>query len=114
MRGVVRLPGVRLQAIIVVCAYIGYKGIDDYSLSAVQAYGMDEVQGAKVSALSAWVRPIAAVGAGWLLDRSPGVAGHQHFFMFLAASAAIGLLASTAFRRHARPSQTVARMHPVR
>jgi sugar phosphate permease len=202
------MPGVWLQAIIVVCAYIGYKGIDDYALFAVQAYGMDEVQGAKVSALSAWVRPIAAVGAGWLgdrtrasrvcelcfalligsylwlalappkpamiwvlyanvlltcsavfglrgvyfalfeeasvslaatgtavglvsfigytpdifvnlvagwlLDRSPGVAGHQHFFMFLAASAAIGLLASTAFRRHARLSLTVARMHPVR
>lgn len=195
---VLRLPKVWLQAIIVVCAYVGYKGIDDYSLFAVQAYGMDEVQGAQVSALGAWLRPVAAIGAGllgdrisasrvselcfallvgsytwlalalprpdmiwvlyanvlltcsavfglravyfalfgeasvplfatgtavglvsfigytpdifvnlvagWLLDRSPGVAGHQHFFIFLAVSAAIGLLASMAFR-HQAPAQ---------
>jgi sugar phosphate permease len=185
-----------LQALIVVCAYIGYKGVDDYSLYAVQAYGMNEVEGAEVATLSAWVRPFAALGAGWLadktraslvagacfalllgayawlalavpepsalwvlylnvlvtcaaifglrgvyfalfeeagvpiaatgtavglvsvigytpdifvnliagvlLDRSPGVQGHQHFFAFLAASAAVGLLAS--WRFHSTPS----------
>lgn len=190
---VVRLPTVWLQALIIVCAYVGYKGIDNYSLFAVQAYGMNEVEGAKVTALSAWVRPAAAIGAGllgdrisssrvsalcfavmvasylwfgltepvpsmswvlyanvliscvavfglrgvyfalfqegsvplettgtavglvsvigytpdvfvalaggWLLDRSPGVAGHQHFFLFLSAFAVIGLLASLGFRR---------------
>ena len=194
---VVRLRAVWLQALIIVCAYVGYKGIDDYSLFAVQAYGMNEVEGAKVTAISAWVRPVAAVGAGllgdrisasrvsalsfaimvasylwfgltgpvpsmywvlyanvlvscaavfglrgvyfalfeegsvpmeatgtavglvsvigytpdvfvslaggWLLDRSPGVAGHQHFFLFLSAFAAIGLAASLWFRR-AQPS----------
>ena len=189
---VVRLRAVWLQALIVVSAYVGYKGIDDYSLFAVQAYGMNEVDGAKVTAISAWVRPIAAVGAGllgdrftssrvsalcfatmiasylwlgltepvpsmpwilyanvlitcaavfglrgvyfalfeeaavpidatgtavglvsvigytpdvfvalvggWLLDRSPGATGHQHFFLFLSAFAAIGLLASLRLR----------------
>ncbi len=190
---VVRLPTVWLQALIIVCAYVGYKGIDNYSLFAVQAYGMNEVEGAKVTAISAWVRPAAAIGAGllgdrisssrvsalcfavmvasylwfgltepvpsmswvlyanvliscvavfglrgvyfalfqegsvplettgtavglvsvigytpdvfvslaggWMLDRSPGVAGHQHFFLFLSAFAVIGLLASLGFRR---------------
>lgn len=190
---VMRLRRVWLQALIVVCAYVGYKGVDDYALYAVDAFGMDEVQGAKVTTLSAWVRPFAAVGAGWLgdrvtasrvsvmcfallvgsyawlalatprpsttwvlylnvlvtctaifglrgvyfalfheaevplhatgtavgivsvigytpdifvnvvagwlLDRSPGVLGHQHFFIFLTASAAIGLVATLAFRR---------------
>jgi len=189
---VVRLPAVWLQALIIVCAYVGYKGIDNYSLFAVQAYGMNEVEGAKVTAISAWVRPVAAVGAGllgdritssrvsalcfaamvasylwfgltepvasmswvlyanvlvscaavfglrgvyfalfeegsvpmettgtavglvsvigytpdvfvalaggWLLDRSPGVTGHQHFFLFLSAFAVIGLAASLGFR----------------
>jgi len=189
---VMRLPGVWLQAIIVVSAYVGYKGIDNYSLFAVQAYGMNEVEGAQVTAISAWVRPVAAVAAGllgdritasrvsalcfaamvasylwfgltepvpstrwvlyanvlvscaavfglrgvyfalfeegavpieatgtavglvsvigytpdvfvalvggWLLDRSPGVAGHQHFFLFLGTFAAIGLVASLRFR----------------
>ncbi|MBW2212705.1 MAG: hypothetical protein JRG67_17015 [Deltaproteobacteria bacterium] len=40
---------------------------------------------------------VALVG-GWLLDRSPGVAGHQHFFLFLGTFAAIGLVASLRFR----------------
>ena len=64
-----RLRRVWLQAVIVLCAYVGYKGVDDYSLYAVQAYGMNEVEGARVATLSAWVRPFAAVGAGWLGDR---------------------------------------------
>jgi sugar phosphate permease len=192
LRGVLRMPCVWLQALIVVCAYVGYKGIDNYSLYAVQAYEMNEVDGAKVSTLSAWIRPFAAVVAGWfgdrvsaslvsillfalllgsyawlalevprsatvwvlylnvvltciavfglrgvyfalfqearvpmaatgtavglvsligytpdifvhlvggwLLDRSPGIEGHQQFFAFLAASAAAGLVASIVFR----------------
>jgi len=188
---VMRLPTVWLQALIVVSAYVGYKGIDDYSLFAVQAYGMNEVEGAKVTSISAWVRPVAAIGAGllgdrfkssrvsalcfatmvasylwfafaeplpstrwvlyanvlisctavfglrgiyfalfeegsvpidatgtavglvsvigytpdvfvalaggWFLDRSPGVDGHQHFFLFLCAFAVLGLIASLRF-----------------
>ena len=39
---------------------------------------------------------------GWLLDRAPGVEGHQHFFMFLLASATVGLVATLAFRRTLR------------
>lgn len=188
---VMRLRAVWLQALIVVSAYVGYKGIDDYSLFAVQAYGMNEVEGAKVTSLGAWVRPVAAIGAGllgdrfkssrissvcfatmvasylwfalaepspstrwvlyanvlvscaavfglrgvyfalfeegsvpidatgtavglvsvigytpdvfvalaggWFLDRSPGVTGHQHFFLFLCAFAVLGLFASLRF-----------------
>lgn len=66
---VVRLPRVWLQALIVVCAYVGYKGVDNYSLYAVQVYELNEVDGARVSTISAWVRPFAAVGAGWLADK---------------------------------------------
>ena len=39
--------------------------------------------------------------AGILIDRSPGLAGHQHFFMFLAAFAAVGVLVSLALARRA-------------
>lgn len=66
---VLRRPTVWLQATIVVCAYVGYKGIDNYSLFAVQVYGIDEVQAAQVLTLAAWVRPMAALGAGLLGDR---------------------------------------------
>ena len=66
---VVGRPTVWLQALIVVCAYVGYKGIDNYAVFAVDGYGMNEVQGARVSTMSSWVRPAAAIGAGWVADR---------------------------------------------
>ena len=66
---VMRIPAVWLQALIVMCAYVGFKGFDNFSLFAVQAYGMNEVDAAGLVALGAWVRPIAAVAAGYLGDR---------------------------------------------
>lgn len=189
---VLRQPAVWLQAVIVVCAYVAYKGIDNYSLYAVQGFQMNEVEGAGVSTMGAWVRPVACIGAGyigdhvrcsrvivvsfllltvsytwsalvqpdpaatwvlyvnvllscsgayalravyfalfeeasvstrvtgtavglvsvlgytpdifvspttgWLLDRSPGLLGHQHFFYFMLAFAVCGLVASVMFR----------------
>ena len=41
---------------------------------------------------------VAYIG-GVLLDRSPGLAGHQHFFLFLAAFAALGMIASYTIMR---------------
>ena len=57
------------QMLIVVSAYVAYKGVDNYVLYAVQGYGLDEVAGATVGATSSWVRPVAAVLAGYLADR---------------------------------------------
>ncbi len=39
-----------------------------------------------------------ALVAGILMDGSPGVTGHQHFYFFLTAFAGIGLGASLAFQ----------------
>ena len=196
---VLRIPAVWLQAVIVVCAYVGYKGFDNYSLFAVQGYGMNEVDAARVVAIGSWMRPIAALGFGmlgdrfnvsrmtvlaflillvsdlffalttpilgtaWvllantllactaifglrglyfalfeeanvpaavtgtavgfvsvvgftpdifvsyvggvLIDASPGLAGHQHFYFFLAAFAAIGVIASFALMRMLHPAR---------
>ena len=66
---VLRMPTVWLQAIVVVCAYVGYKGLDDVSLYAKEVLEFDEVQAAGVGTLSMWVRPFAAVAAGLLADR---------------------------------------------
>ena len=202
-----RLPVVWLQALIVVCAYVGYKGFDNYALFAVQAYGVGEVEAAEMVAFASWLRVIAPIGAGliadrigasrtllvcfllllcsdlffgltepavgvtWILfgnilvaataffamrgiyfalmgeakispamtgtvvglvslvgftpdifvtyvagvliDRSPGALGHQHFFLFLAAFAALGALASIAIQRLLpRPSAQVGSASP--
>lgn len=64
-----RMPAVWLQAVIVVCAYVGYKASDDFSLLARDALGWDEVAASSVGTLSFWVRAVAALAAGWLADR---------------------------------------------
>jgi nitrate/nitrite transporter NarK len=188
---VLRKGAIWLQSAIIVCAYVAYKGIDNYSLFAVQGYRMNEVEGAHISTMASGARPIACVGAGllgdrisssrvillsfailvasylffavddpgprwvlwsnvlvscsaafalrgvyfalfeeasipgeitgtavgvvsiigytpdvffypvtgWLLDRTPGLVGHQHFFWLLLGFALLGLLATGRFRR---------------
>ena len=66
---VLRIPAVWMQAVILLCAYVAYKGFDNYSLFAVQAYGMNEVDAAAIVTIGAWLRPVAALGAGLLGDR---------------------------------------------
>lgn len=66
---VVTRPLVWAQAAVIICAYCGYKGLDNYSLYAVQVLGMNEVEGAQLSAYGAYVRPFAAVFAGYVADR---------------------------------------------
>ncbi len=193
-KDVFSFPSVWLQALIVLCAYVGYKGFDNYTLFAVDVYEYDEIEAAKLVTLGSWIRPFAAIVfgmladrfhvvrmlsicfimllasdiyfafanpilnlswifignvlvtciaifglrglyfaiyeeakmpvaitgsavglvsvigftpdifvlfiAGVLMDHSPGLLGHQHFFMFLAAFAAIGLFASLLLSRY--------------
>ena len=66
---VLRIPAVWLQALIILCAYVGYKGFDNYALFAVQGYGIDHVTAAQIATIGAWMRPIGALGAGLLGDR---------------------------------------------
>lgn len=66
---VIKMPAVWLQAIIIVCAYVGYKSTDDFSLYARDAFGYNDVTAAQIGTISFWVRPFAAMGAGFLGDR---------------------------------------------
>jgi len=58
-----------LQALIVLCAYVGYKCTDDFSLYASDVMQMNDVNAAHVGTISFWVRPFAALAAGMLGDR---------------------------------------------
>lgn len=62
-------PSVWWQALILLCAYVGYKCTDDFSLYAQVAFGYDDVAAAHVGTISYWMRPGAAVAAGYLGDR---------------------------------------------
>lgn len=70
IRQVLAQPALWFQAVIVVCAYVGYKATDDFSLYARDAFGYNEVAAAQLATVSFWVRPFAAVGAGYLADQT--------------------------------------------
>jgi len=69
---VIKMPAVWMQGIIIICAYVGYKSTDDYSLYANQVLGFDEVSSAGVGTAALWLRPIFAIFAGILADRFRG------------------------------------------
>lgn len=69
MAQVIRNRNVWLQAIIVISAYCGYKGLDYYSLYAVDVLGMNELESAEFMSLTAYLRPLGAITAGFIVDR---------------------------------------------
>ena len=58
-----------LQSVIVICAYCGYKGLDNYGLYAFDVLGMDEVESARFTSIAAYLRPVSAIVAGVIADR---------------------------------------------
>lgn len=65
----ISLPTIWLQALIIICAYVGYKSLSDFSLYAKEVLLFNDVQSAQVGSLMLWTRPVAAVGAGFLALR---------------------------------------------
>lgn len=89
MGTVMRRPIVWAQAAIIICAYCGYKGLDNYSLYAVQVLGKNEVDAAWLATAGVWTRPVAAVLAGVIADRFNSVRSIGTMFVFLSISYAI-------------------------
>ncbi|HRI81726.1 MAG TPA: MFS transporter [Opitutaceae bacterium] len=83
-----RLPAVWLQALIVVCAYVGFKATDDFSLYAKEVLGFNEVDAARLGLVSLWMRPIGAIGAGLLADRLSAGRMTMVSFVLIAMGAA--------------------------
>lgn len=83
------MPTVWLQAAIILCAYVGFKAIDDFSLYANDVIGLDEVSAAQAGVVSLWVRPVAAIGAGVLADRVGASTMTTGAFILLAAGSAV-------------------------
>jgi nitrate/nitrite transporter NarK len=82
------------QALIVVCAYCGYKGLDNYSLYAVQVLEMSELDAARFTTATAFIRPAAAIAAGYLADRSNS--RRVIMGLFLAMTLGFGVLSRIA------------------
>ncbi len=69
MSKVVRRPIVWATAGVIICAYCGYKGLDNYQLYAVEVLGKDEIEASRLVNWGAWTRIVAAVAAGLIADR---------------------------------------------
>jgi len=78
------------QAFIIICAYCGYKGIDNYSLYAVTVMKMTELDASQMTSLSAYIRPIAAISAGFLADRF--ITSRTIIFAFIITLICYGLM----------------------
>ena len=86
------MPVVWLQAFIIICAYAGFKATDDFSLYAKEVLVLNEVEAARVGTFSLWMRPVAAIGAGYLADRFG--AGNMTVVSFVLLLIGSGVLAS--------------------
>ena len=83
---VLKQPSTWLISLIVICAYCGYKGMDNYSVFAVDAFGMSDVEAAELSTWAAWVRPISAIGVGLFADRISSTKATAVSFVILILS----------------------------
>jgi len=94
MLTVARRPVLWAHAGVIVCAYCTFKGLDNYSLYAVEVLGMNEVEGAKLVRDGSWLRPFGAVAAGLVADRIR--ASSLIGFSFLCLVIAYGVLGTSA------------------
>jgi MFS transporter, GlpU family, inner membrane protein len=70
VKEVLRLPSVWLLMIIILCAYVGYKVTDVFSLYAKDVMLYDQVQSAQVGTFLLFIRPVVGVFIGVLADRT--------------------------------------------
>ena len=66
---IIKMPSIWLLSIIIVCAYVGYKITDDYSLYAHEVLGFDEYESALIGTVALWIRAIVAISVGYLADK---------------------------------------------
>ncbi len=66
---VLRLPAVWLLMIIILCAYVGYKITDVFSLYAQDVMDYDKVKSAQVGTFLLFIRPLIGIIIGLLADR---------------------------------------------
>jgi sugar phosphate permease len=89
VREVIRRPLVWAQACIIICAYCGYKGLDNAQLYAVQALGMNEIDASRLATWAVYLRPVACIAAGLVADRFDSARSILGLFVVLVAAYAV-------------------------
>ena len=70
IKHVLKNESIWLLMLIIMCAYVGYKVTDIYSLYASEVMLYDQIEAAEVGALQLYLRPIVCVAIGLLADRT--------------------------------------------
>ncbi|MBA6153669.1 MFS transporter [Gelidibacter maritimus] len=69
-KSVLKYPTVWLMMLIILCAYVGYKTTDIFSLYAKDVLGYDDIGSAQVGTYLLYIRPITGIIIGLLADRT--------------------------------------------
>ena len=67
---IMKFPSVWLLMIIILCAYVGYKATDVYSLYAKDVMLYNDIESAKVGTSLLYIRPVIGVIIGLLADKT--------------------------------------------
>ena len=70
IKGVLKNESIWLLMLIIMCAYVGYKVTDIYSLYASEVMLYDQIEAAEVGTLQLYLRPIVCIAIGLLADRT--------------------------------------------
>lgn len=95
LREVIRIKMVWYQAIVIFCAYSAYWGTFDLSAFATDAFGQDKVFSAGLSTFGTWIRPVAALAAGFLADKISSGRAISIAFVLLILTFAVFALTPT-------------------
>jgi nitrate/nitrite transporter NarK len=82
---VLKMPGVWLISLVVLTAYSAYWGSYYFAPYATDAYGLSVVLGGAVGVGKMWLKPFAAVGAGFVADRIGVARAVFGFFIIMTA-----------------------------
>ncbi|NQY05086.1 MAG: MFS transporter [Flavobacteriaceae bacterium] len=72
IKSVAGIPSVWLLMVIVLCAYVGYKTTDIFSLYASDVMLFNDVEAAEIGTFQLYLRPIVCIAIGLLADRTKG------------------------------------------
>lgn len=67
---VMKIPAVWYLMVIILCAYVGYKITDVFSLYAREVMLYDEIDSAQVGTVLLYMRPVVGIAIGFIADRS--------------------------------------------
>ena len=69
LASVARLPAVWRLALVILCAYSGYRVLDNVSLLGFDVLNYSEAGAAGLGSANLYIRPLASISAGFLADR---------------------------------------------